>query len=61
MSTNDGEAKRAQHQRALLLQRPLEALAKHFGLVTERLEMSGWDKISARLNHARSVGPTAST
>ena len=41
--------------------RALEALAKHFGLVTERLEVSGWDKLSARLNHARTVGPTAST
>jgi hypothetical protein len=38
--------------------RALEALAKHFGLVTERLEVSGWDKLSAQLNHARTVGPT---
>jgi hypothetical protein len=41
--------------------RALEALAKHFGLVTERLEVSGWDKLAAQLNHARTVGPTAST
>jgi len=41
--------------------RALEALAKHFGLVTERLEVSGWDKLSAQLNHARTVGPTGST
>jgi hypothetical protein len=41
--------------------RALEALAKHFGLVAERLEVSGWDKLSAQLNHARTVGPTAST
>jgi len=33
----------------------------HFGLVRERLEVSGWDKLSAQLNHARTVGPTAST
>ena len=41
--------------------RALEALAKHFGLVKDRLEVSGWDKLSAQLNHARTVGPTAST
>jgi hypothetical protein len=41
--------------------RALEALAKHFGLVAERLEVSGWDKLAAQLNHARTVGPTAST
>ena len=41
--------------------RALEALAKHFGLLTERLEVSGWDRLSAQLNHARTVGPTAST
>jgi phage terminase small subunit len=41
--------------------RALEALAKHFGLVTERLDVSGWDKLAAQLNHARTVGPTAST
>jgi hypothetical protein len=41
--------------------RALEALAKHFGLVRERLEVSGWDKLAAQLNHARTVGPTAST
>jgi phage terminase small subunit len=41
--------------------RALELLAKHFGLLTERLEVSGWDKLSALLNHARTVGPTAST
>jgi phage terminase small subunit len=41
--------------------RALEALAKHFGLVTERLEVSGWDKLAAQLNHARTVGPTGST
>jgi phage terminase small subunit len=41
--------------------RALEALAKHFGFVRARLEMSGWDKLSAQLNHARTVGPTAST
>jgi hypothetical protein len=41
--------------------RALEALAKHFGLVTERLEVNGWDKLSAQLNHAPTVGPTAST
>jgi phage terminase small subunit len=35
--------------------RALEALAKHFGLVRERLEVSGWDKLSAQLNHARTV------
>jgi hypothetical protein len=40
--------------------RALEALAKHFGLVRERLEVSGWEKLSAQLNHARTVGPTAS-
>jgi uncharacterized protein (DUF2267 family) len=38
--------------------RALEALAKHFGLVRERLEVSAWDKLSAQLNHARTVGPT---
>jgi len=36
-------------------------LAKHFGLVTERLDVSGWDELAAGLNHARTVGPTAST
>ena len=41
--------------------RALEALAKHFGVVRERLEVSGWDKLSAQLNHARTVGPTGST
>jgi hypothetical protein len=41
--------------------RALELLAKHFGLVNERLEVSGWDKLSAQLNHARTVGPTAPT
>jgi hypothetical protein len=41
--------------------RALEALAKHFGLLTERLEVSGWDKLSALLNHARTIGPTASS
>ena len=41
--------------------RALEALAKHFGLLTQRLEMSGWDKLAAQLNHARTVGPTASS
>jgi hypothetical protein len=30
------------------------------GLATERLEVSGWDKLAAQLNHARTVGPTAS-
>ena len=39
----------------------LLALAKHFGLVRERLEVSGWDKLAAQMNHARTVGPTAST
>ena len=34
--------------------RDLEALAG-------RLEVSGWDKLAAQLNHARTVGPTAST
>ena len=34
---------------------------KHFGLVTKRLEVSGWDKLSAQLNHARTVGPAALT
>jgi hypothetical protein len=29
--------------------RALEALAKHFGLVRERLEVSGWDKLAAQL------------
>jgi hypothetical protein len=32
--------------------RALEALAKHFGLVRERLDVSGWDKLAAQLNHA---------
>jgi Terminase small subunit len=41
--------------------RALEALAKHFGLLRERLEVSGWDKLAAQLNHASTVGPTAST
>ena len=41
--------------------RALEALAKHFGLVRERLEVGGWDRLSAQLNNARTVGPTAST
>jgi phage terminase small subunit len=41
--------------------RALEALAKHLWLVRERLEVSGWEKLSAQLNHARTVGPTAST
>jgi hypothetical protein len=41
--------------------RALEALAKHFGLVREHLDVSGWDKLSAQLSHARTVGPTAST
>ena len=41
--------------------RALEALAKHFGLVRERLEVSGWDKLAAQVNHASTVGPTAST
>jgi hypothetical protein len=41
--------------------RALEALAKHFGLVKDRLEVSGWDKLSAQLNHARAVGPAQST
>jgi hypothetical protein len=36
-------------------------LGKHFGLVAERLEVSGWDKLAAQLNQARTVGPTAST
>ena len=37
--------------------RALEALAKHFALVKNRLEVSGWNKLSAQLNHARTVGP----
>jgi hypothetical protein len=41
--------------------RALEALANHFGLVTERLEVSGWGKLAAQLNHARTVGPTPPT
>src|SRR5262249_22199809 len=39
--------------------RALEALAKHFGLVTERLEGGGWEKLAAQLAHARTVGRTA--
>ena len=41
--------------------RALELLATHFGLVKERLEVSDWDRRVAQLNHARTVGPTAST
>ena len=41
--------------------RALEALAKHFDLVKDRIEVTGWDKLVAQLNHARAVGPTAST
>jgi hypothetical protein len=41
--------------------RALEALAKHFGLVKDRIEVTGWDKLAAQLNHARTVGPTALT
>jgi hypothetical protein len=41
--------------------RALEALAKHFGLVKDRIEVTGWDKLVAQLNHARTVGPTTST
>jgi hypothetical protein len=41
--------------------RALEALAKHFGFVKDRIEVTGWDKLAAQLNHARTVGPTAST
>src|SRR5262245_37073092 len=33
--------------------RALELLAKHFGLVTERVEVSGWDKLAAQLASAR--------
>ena len=33
--------------------RALEALAKHFGLVKDRIEVTGWDKLAAQLNHAR--------
>lgn len=40
--------------------RALQALAKHFGLVKDRVEVSGWDVKVALLQHARTVGPTPS-
>lgn len=33
--------------------RVFEAFAKHFGLVKDRIEVTGWEKLAAQLNHAR--------
>jgi len=61
-NAKDGDGHTAEVHRFKLWDktRALEALAKHFGLVRERLDVSGWDKLAEQLNHARTVGPTAS-